>query len=233
MTRQKILFVLTSADKLLTGEPTGWYLPEAAHPYYVLSPHFVIDFAAPAGPNPPIDPGSVEMFKQDTTSVKFLNDEAVKAKLSTTLRLSEVKVDDYIAVFYVGGHGPVIDLAVSPENISLGGQFFRTGKLVGAVCHGTAALAGVTTADGVTSIFKGKRVTGFSNVEEEQVGKVKAIPFLLEDVIKTKGGFYEKASAPWGAHVVADGQLYTGQNPASAGPLAEEILKALKSEKSV
>jgi len=221
----RVLFVFTSAAKTLTGNPTGWYLPEAAHPYYVLAPHATIDFAAPAGPNPPVDPSSVETFKDDE-SVKFLNDETVKSKFANAKRLSEVSAKDYDAIFYVGGHGPVIDLATDPDNIKLASDFFQAGKVTSAVCHGPAALVGATDANG-QSIFAGRKATGFSNLEEEQVNKVKEIPFLLEDRIKTLGGTYEKASEPWGPKVVVDGKLITGQNPASAKPIGEAILKAL------
>ncbi|EIN07488.1 class I glutamine amidotransferase-like protein [Punctularia strigosozonata HHB-11173 SS5] len=222
----KILFVFTSCNKTLTGAPTGWYLPEAAHPYYVLSPAHHIDFASPAGANPPIDESSVQAFKDDTKSTKFLTDETVKAKFASAKKLSEVNVDDYDAIFYVGGHGPVIDLASDETNAKLASQFFRAGKITSAVCHGPAALAGATDASG-KSIFDRKAFTGFSNVEEEQAGKVKDVPFLLEDKLTTLGGKYEKADKPWGPHVVVSGNLYTGQNPASAKPLAEAILKAL------
>ncbi|KAH7930103.1 class I glutamine amidotransferase-like protein [Leucogyrophana mollusca] len=222
----KILFVFTSVSKTLTGSGTGWYLPEAAHPYYVLSPHHTIDFASPAGPNPPVDESSVQMFK-DEGSVKFLNDPVVQAKFESALKLSDVKVDDYAAIFYVGGHGPVIDLAVDPVNIQLASEFYRAGKITSAVCHGPAALVGATDSSG-KSIFAGKAFTGFSNVEEEQVGKVKDVPFLLEDKISSLGGKYEKSAQAWSAHVVVSGHLITGQNPASAQPIGEAILKALQ-----
>ncbi|KII94813.1 hypothetical protein PLICRDRAFT_33628 [Plicaturopsis crispa FD-325 SS-3] len=222
----RILFVLTSANKSLTGAQTGWYLPEAAHPYYELVSHgHTIDFASPAGPNPPVDESSVQAYTDDE-SVAFLKDETVQKKLATTLKLSDVKVEDYDAVLYVGGHGPVIDLAVDPTNIALASKFYQSGKYTIAVCHGPAALVGATDADG-KSIFAGKAFTGFSNVEEEQVQKVKDIPFLLEDKISSLGGKYEKAAEPWGAHVVVSGKLVTGQNPASAKPLAVELNKLL------
>ncbi|KAL6299728.1 class I glutamine amidotransferase-like protein, partial [Sparassis latifolia] len=212
-------------DKTLTGAQTGWYLPEAAHPYYVLAPHHTIDFASPNGPTPPVDESSVQSFKDDE-SVKFLSgDETVREKFATAKKLSQVNVNEYDAVFYVGGHGPVLDLATDPVNIKLASDFYRSGKVTSAVCHGPAALVGVTTADG-KSIFAGKTATGFSDVEEEQIGKVKDIPFLLEDRIVALGGKYEKA-APWGAKVVVDGKLITGQNPASAKGVGEAILKAL------
>ncbi|KAJ7368249.1 class I glutamine amidotransferase-like protein [Mycena albidolilacea] len=222
-----ILFVLTSASKTLTGASTGWYLPEAAHPYYVLAPHATIDFASPAGPNPPVDEGSVKMFEKDEGCIKFLADETVKSKLASAKKLSEVSSKDYDAIFYVGGHGPVIDLAVDEVNIKLASEFYQAGKITAAVCHGPAGLVGGTDAEG-KSIFAGKAATGFSNAEEIQVGKVKDVPFLLEDKIVSLGGKYEKAADPWASHVVVDGNLYTGQNPASAGPIGEAILKALK-----
>ncbi|KAK7061673.1 ThiJ/PfpI [Favolaschia claudopus] len=221
-----ILFVLTSVSKTLTGAQTGWYLPEAAHPYYVLAPKATIDFASPAGPNPPIDEGSVKMFASDPECTKFLEDETVKSKLASAKKLSDVNSKDYDAIFYVGGHGPVIDLPVDAVNIKLAGEFYQAGKITAAVCHGPAALVNVKDADG-KSIFAGKAATGFSNDEETQVGKVKDVPFLLEDKIVSLGGKYEKAAEAWGSHVVVDGNLYTGQNPASAKPIGEAILKAL------
>ncbi|KAG1806867.1 class I glutamine amidotransferase-like protein [Suillus plorans] len=222
---KRILFVFTSANQTLTGASTGWYLPEAAHPYYLLAPHFTIDFASPAGPNPPVDEYSVQTFPDDIG--KFLKNSEVQKKLSATKKLSDVNPDDYDAIFYVGGHGPVLDLAVDPVNIKLASQFYRTGKLVAAVCHGPAALVGATDDSG-KSIFAGKAFTGFSNVEEEQVDKVKDIPFLLEDKISSLGGKYEKAAEPWGPKVVVAGNLITGQNPASAHPIGEAILQALQ-----
>ncbi|KAI9447727.1 class I glutamine amidotransferase-like protein [Lactarius indigo] len=224
----RILFVLSSAPKTLKEKPTGWFLPEAAHPYYVLSPHFPIDFAAPGGPNPPVDPYSIEFSKDDEESKRFLNDDlAAKALLENAKPLSEVEFSDYLAIFYVGGHGPVIDLAKDEVNIELANKFYRAGKVIGAVCHGTAAIVGVTGEDG-KSIFDGKVVTGFSNDEEKEIGMVDDVPFLLEDRIKSLGGTYEKADKIFCVKVVHSGNLFTGQNPASAKPLAEEILKKLQ-----
>ncbi|KAI9001391.1 class I glutamine amidotransferase-like protein [Trametes punicea] len=220
---KRILFVLTSVDKTLKGNPTGWYLPEAAHPYYVLAPKYEIDFAAPKGPNPPVDETSVQNFKDD---VKFLEDQTVKDKLAHAKKLSEVKAADYDAVFYVGGHGPVIDLSSDPVNIALASDFFRSGKIVAAVCHGPAAIVGVTDSNG-DSIFKGRNATAFSNLEEAQVGKEKDIPFLVESRIKELGGHYEKAKEPWQPHVIKDGNLITGQNPASGKGVGEAIDHAL------
>ncbi|PVG04282.1 class I glutamine amidotransferase-like protein [Serendipita vermifera] len=228
MSQKKVLFVFTSVDKLLDGRPTGWYLPEAAHPFYVLRDHVKIDFAAPKGPNPPVDGESVENFKQDEESAKFLTDTEVTSKMDTAQSLSQVNAADYDAIFFVGGHGPMIDLSVDPTNIKLVNDFYRSGKIVAAVCHGPGALVGATDASG-KSIFQGKKATGFSNAEEEQAGKMppNAIPFLLEDKIKELGGEYQKAGEAWGPCVVQDGQLITGENPASAKGVGEAILKAL------
>ncbi|KAJ7591993.1 class I glutamine amidotransferase-like protein [Mycena floridula] len=220
-----ILFVFTSADKTLLGKPTGYYLPEAAHPYYVFSPTCEIDFASPKGTFP-IDPSSTEGYRSDQQCIDFLKDQTVARKFSEAKKLSDVDADKYDVIFYPGGHGPVLDLPQDQLSIKLAENFYRSGKIIAAVCHGTAALAGVTDAQG-KSIFIGKKFTGFSNAEEEASGLVKAIPFLLEDKISDLGGKYEKADDLWGVKVVVDGNLYTGQNPASARPLAEAILAAL------
>lgn len=222
-----VLFVFTSCGKTLTGAQTGWYLPEAAHPYYVLAPHAQIDFASPAGPNPPLDQGSVEMFKEDKESIQFLNDETVKQKLASAKKISEVQSKDYDAIFYVGGHGPVIDLASDPTNARLISDFWNSNKIVSAVCHGPAALVQAVDSNG-KPIVAGRQVTGFSNNEEEQVGKVKDVPWLLEDKLIALGGKYSKAEQAWGPKVLVDGKLITGQNPASAAGVGEAILKALK-----
>ncbi|KAG7097017.1 hypothetical protein E1B28_004410 [Marasmius oreades] len=222
-----ILFIFTSADKTLKGDQTGYYLPEAAHPYYILAPHFNIDFASPKGANPPVDEGSVKMFAQDKECIQWLKDDTVKSKLANAKKLSEVNASDYDAVFYPGGHGPVIDLPFDIVNHKLASEFYQSGKITSAVCHGPAALVGATGKDG-KSVFHARKATGFSNVEEEQVQKVESVPFLLEDKIKQNGGSYEKADEPWGAKIVVDGNLITGQNPNSAKGVGEAILSAFK-----
>jgi len=221
-----ILFVFTSADKGLGGSPTGWYLPEAAHPYYVLAPHFDIDFAAPAGPVPPLDDRSVKSFAEDPDSIRFLTDEIVKAKFANTKKLTEVNEKDYDAIFYPGGFGPVIDLSSDPVNAKLVSQFWQAGKVTAAVCHGPAALVGAVDASG-KSIFAGRAFTGFSNAEEDMTGMAKELPFLLEDKITTLGGKYEKTD-PWQPKLVVDGKLITGQNPLSSTLVGQAILKAFQ-----
>ncbi|EIM87503.1 class I glutamine amidotransferase-like protein [Stereum hirsutum FP-91666 SS1] len=225
---KSILFVFTSCNKTLTGNETGWYLPEAAHPYYTLAPDFEIDFAAPKGPNPPVDAVSVQMFKDDE-SQKFLTDPKVQSLFANAKALKDVNYENYAAIFYVGGHGPVIDLASDPVNIELASKFYQSGKIVSAVCHGPAALVGVKGTDG-KNIFAGKKATAFTRAEEEQVGKVKDIPFVPEDKMVELGAVFEKASEPWGVKVSVDGTLLTGQNPASAKPLGELIAQTLKSQ---
>ncbi|CAE6454314.1 unnamed protein product [Rhizoctonia solani] len=220
-----VLFVFTSANKTLTGAQTGWYLPEAAHPYYVLHGKVNIDFASPNGPNPEVDESSVKMFT-DAESVKFLQDPEVKQKFNDAKKLSDVDPSGYDAIFYVGGHGPMIDLPTDPANIKLANAFYQSGKLTTAVCHGPGALVGVTDTSG-KSIFSGRNATGFSDAEEEQVGKVKDVPFLLETRIKELGGKYTKAEKAWDPTVIVDGHVITGQNPASAQGVGEAILKAL------
>ncbi|GLB38485.1 putative thiJ PfpI [Lyophyllum shimeji] len=221
-----ILFVFTSASKTLTGHAAGWYLPEAAHPYYILAPHFDIDFASPAGPNPPIAEASIKDFANDEGCVKFLDDETVKDKLAHAKKLVDVDAAKYDAIFYIGGLGPVIDLAFDETNAKLASEFYQSGKVVSAVCHGPAAIVGAVDASG-KSIFAGKSATSFSNAEEVMLGTVERIPFSIEDKITTLGGKFEKAK-PWQSHVVVDGNLITGQNPASAVGVGEAILKALQ-----
>jgi len=202
-------------------------VPEAAHPYKVLSPEYTIDFASPAGANPPVDEGSVQMFAKDQVCVDFLNNETVKSKLANAKKLSEVQAKDYEAIFYVGGHGPVIDLAQDPLNAKLASEFWQSGKIVSAICHGTAAPVGAVDAEG-KSIFSGRSFTGFSNAEEIAINAVKAIPFLLEDKIAELGGKYEKSAGLWQPHVVVDGKLITGQNQFSGEITGKALLKALK-----
>ncbi|KAG9002740.1 hypothetical protein FRB94_003660 [Tulasnella sp. JGI-2019a] len=228
MTRRKsVLFVFTSTATNLLGDPTGWYLPEGAQPYYILSPTVDIAFASPEGPNPPVDPHSVDAFKSDEESQKFLGDPTVKRFFEQAIKLEDVDADEYDAIFYVGGHGPMIDLVTNTASINLVNAFYRSKKPTAAVCHGPGAFVNATDSNN-EPIFKGRCLTGFSNVEEEQAGKTDAVPFLLEDRITSDGGTYEKADAPWGEKVVVDGHLITGQNPASARAVGQAILEALK-----
>ncbi|BFZ62101.1 hypothetical protein YB2330_003180 [Saitoella coloradoensis] len=216
--QKKILFVLTSHNKIdKLDKPTGWYLPEVAHPYYVLAPHYSITWASPAGGEAPLDPGSVEAFKDDEEAQKFLkevNDWKQCRKLSDVL--PEVEKGEYVAVFYPGGHGPMYDLPRDEQSLKILESFWKQNLPVSAVCHAPAVLA-------ETSFVKGRKVTGFSNEEEDQAGLTDAMPYLLEDRLKERGGLYEKAEKAWGEKLVVDGKLITGQNPASAKAVGEAL----------
>ncbi|KAJ9115804.1 hypothetical protein QFC22_004945 [Naganishia vaughanmartiniae] len=223
--QKKILVVLTSADKLPNGKPTGWYLPELAHPYYELKDDFELTLVSPAGGAAPLDPASVEAFKSDELATKFLSDPEAQKLVKNTTKLASVDPSKFDAIFYVGGHGPVVDLAVDQDSIKLIENFYSSGKITAAVCHAPAVF--VNAKHDGKPLVSGKKFTGFSNDEEEAVGMTKDVPFLLETSLRDLGGKYEKAPEAWAPWVVVDGNLYTGQNPASAGPLAQRIKKDL------
>jgi putative intracellular protease/amidase len=184
-----------------------------------------IVLASPKGGQPPLDPKSNEPNFQTDLTHRFEADPAAKAQLASTVRLDSVKADDYDTVFYPGGHGPMWDLAEDPNSIKLIESFLAAGKPVALVCHAPGALRHVKTADG-KPLVEGKNVTGFTNSEEEAVGLTKVVPFLVEDELKAKGGHFSK-TGDWGVHVVSDGLLITGQNPASSGPAAKVLLDRL------
>jgi len=224
----KVLFVLSSHKELGdTGKTTGWYLPEFAHPYYKLEGKADITVASPKGGEAPLDPSSVEMFKEDAESTKFLKEKEALWKNTEKLSSFIGKADQFDGIFYVGGHGPMYDLAVDSESQQLIKEFYESGKVVSAVCHGPAAFVNVKLSDG-THLVKGQEVTAFTDVEEEQAGLTKAVPFLLESSLESNGAKIVKAD-PWQPKVVTsgkNGKLITGQNPASAGPIGEAILAA-------
>ncbi|EHK97030.1 Class I glutamine amidotransferase-like protein [Glarea lozoyensis ATCC 20868] len=226
----KVLFVLTSHNKMGdTGNPTGWYLPEFAHPYEELKDHAEITIASPKGGAAPLDPSSVEASKDDKVSTQFLKEK--ESLWKNTEKLSDFlgKAKEFEAIFFVGGHGPMFDLATDETSHKLINEFYSNNKVVAAVCHGPAALTHVKIPGG-GYLLDGQAVTGFSNSEEDAVGLTSAMPFKLEDKLnEATGGKYEKAAQDWGAKVVVarDGKLITGQNPASAGPVGQAILKAI------
>ncbi|KAF7776202.1 hypothetical protein Agabi119p4_4595 [Agaricus bisporus var. burnettii] len=224
-TQRRILFVFSSAEKTLRGKPTGYWLSEAAHPYHILAPKFNIDFASPKKTFL-VDANSVTAANEenDTRSISFLTDPVVKTKAMSALSLKEVNAENYEAIFYVGGHAPVIDLSSDPDNAKLVEAFWEQGKYVAAVCHGPAALVGARRNG--KSIFAGKKATGFSNSEENAFQGAEDVPFLLESKIEELEGKFEKAG-DFESHVVVDGKLLTGQNPKSADPLANKLLEVL------
>jgi putative intracellular protease/amidase len=225
----KILMVLTSHDKLgETGKKTGFWLEEFAAPYYTFRDAGAsVTVASPKGGQPPLDPKSDLPENQTELTKRFRKDNAAQAQLANAVKLADVRAEDYDAIFYPGGHGPMWDMPDNATSIALIEAFVKTDKPVGAVCHAPAALVNVRGKDG-EYLVKGKHVSGFTNAEEEAVGLTTVVPFLLEDRLKERGGVFSKA-ANWAPYVQVDGKLVTGQNPASSGQGAKELLKLLRS----
>lgn len=223
----KILVVLTSHDQLGdTGKKTGFWLEEFAAPYYVFKDAGAeLTLASPKGGHPPLDPKSDEPDAQTAATERFRQDAAAQAELASTRVLAEVNEDDYDAVFYPGGHGPLWDLAEDRHSIALIEAFANAGKPVAAVCHAPGVLRHVKNGDG-KPLVEGRHVTGFSNSEEDAVGLTQVVPFLVQDMLKAAGGRYSKAD-DWLSHVEVDRLLITGQNPASSEAVASALLKLL------
>src|SRR5690349_20583018 len=226
----KILMVLTSHDRLgNTGHKTGFWLEEFAAPYYILKDAGLeVTLASPKGGQPPLDPKSDDPASQTEAMRRFKSDREAQAALARTVKLSTVSPDDYDGVFYPGGHGPLWDLAEDRDSITLIEALYAAGKPVAAVCHGPAALRHAKARDG-SPLVKGKAVTGFANSEEAAVGLTNVVPFLVEDALKANGGKYSKG-ADWADYSVADGNLITGQNPASSESTARALLKQLEAK---
>lgn len=219
----KVLMVLTSHDRLGdTGRKTGFWLEEFAAPYFVFRDAGAeVTLASPKGGQPPIDPKSDLAENQTSAMSRFKRHAAAQQALSETSRLADMRSTDFDTIFYVGGHGPMWDLVDNPDSIALIESFYNSGKPVAAVCHSPAVFRRVTY-QGVP-LVKGKRVTGFTNGEEEAVQLTHVVPFLVEDELKRIGGLYEKA-ADWESFAVVDGRLVTGQNPASSTAAARALL---------
>ncbi|MFQ3176742.1 MAG: putative intracellular protease/amidase [Psychromonas sp.] len=227
MNTKKILMVLTSHSELgNTGNKTGFWIEELAAPYYIFKDAGVeITLASPDGGQPPIDPNSdTEDFQTDSTR-RFAEDNDAQVQLKNSKVLATLNEEDYDAVFYPGGHGPLWDLTENTDSISLIESFLASGKPVAAVCHATAALLNVKNSDGEFAV-KGKVVSGFTNSEEEAVQLTDIVPFLLEDELVKRGAEYQKG-ADWGAFAVQDGLIISGQNPASSALAAEKLIKHL------
>lgn len=223
-----ILMVLTSHDQLgNTGRKTGFWLEEFAAPYYVFKDAgATLTLASPLGGQPPLDPKSDDAASQTDATRRFKSDSAAQSALSATVKLSTLKATTFDAMFYPGGHGPLWDLAEDAASIALVDAMIAAGKPVVAVCHAPGVLRHARAPSG-EELVKGKNVTGFTNTEEEAAGLSKVVPFLVEDMLKESGGNYSKG-ADWQAHVVIDGLLITGQNPASSEPAAKALLAKLR-----
>ena len=223
----KILIVLTSHDQLGdTGAKTGFWLEELAAPYYVLKAAGAdLTLASPKGGQPPLDPKSADESAKTDDTRRFEADAEATAQLAHTVRLDTVKLEDFDAIFYPGGHGPLWDLAEDATSRALIEGAIAADKPVALVCHAPGVLRHVKAADG-TPLVSGKKVTGFTNTEEAAVGLTDVVPFLVEDMLTQNGGIYSK-TGDWGVHVVRDGLLITGQNPASSGAAATALVEAL------
>lgn len=224
----KILMVLTSHSELgNTGKKTGFWIEEFAAPYYIfLDAGASITIATPKGGQPPIDPSSDTPENQTPAVIRFKADKNLQKILSETHLLSTISSDDYDAIFYPGGHGPLWDLTNDSASIKLIEDFWRSKKPVSAVCHAPSVLLNVKD-DSNTYLVKGKNITSFTNSEEAAVGLTDVVPFLLENELKNKGGIYTKKE-DWASYVVKDGMLITGQNPASSEAVANELINILK-----
>lgn len=223
---KKILFVLTSHDrKGITGQPTGFYLPEAAHPWAVLQADgFEIDFVSPKGGTPPMDGAD----SADPVSRRFLDNQEVFRKIRSTPTPDQVNSSDYSAILFVGGHGTMWDFPDDQSLALVAASIYEAGGVVGAVCHGPAALVNLKLSDG-EYLVKGKQIAAFTDDEERAVNLDGVVPFLLATTLRQRGANHR--SAPnWQANVIVDGRLVTGQNPASAEGVGREIARLLKNE---
>lgn len=221
--KEKILFVLTShGTKGKNGDKTGYFLAEASHPWEVLTKAgYEIDFVSPQGGNPPIDTFDLS----DPISKEFWEDPKTHKKVTNTLKPSEVDASEYKAIFFVGGHGAMWDLPDNMELRKITADIYENNGIVSAVCHGPAGLVNVKLSDG-SYLLDGKKVNSFTDDEERETGLQDIVPFLLESKIRERGGIFEKSGIQE-KHVVTDGRLITGQNPASAAGVGEAIAEAL------
>lgn len=223
----KILMVLTSHDKLGdTGKKTGFWLEEFAAPYYVFKDAGAdITLASPAGGQPPLDPSSDAEDAQTESTARFKDDAEAQDALAHTRKLADIDAEDYDAVFYPGGHGPLWDLAEDEHSIALIQAMWHAAKPVAAVCHAPAVFRNTRSVDG-KPLIQGRNVTGFSNSEEAAVGLTNVVPFLVEEQLVQLGGLYTKGE-DWSSFVQVDGRLITGQNPASSAAAAQAVLEQL------
>jgi putative intracellular protease/amidase/catechol 2,3-dioxygenase-like lactoylglutathione lyase family enzyme len=227
----KILMVLTSHNQLgNTGLPTGFWLEEFAAPYFVFRDAGVeLTLASPKGGQPPLDPKSDLPENQTPAMARFKKDAAAQKALANTVKLADMKAEDFDTVFYPGGHGPMWDLAESPTSIALLEAFYNSGKPIALVCHSPGVLRHVTYQG--APLVKGKHVAGFTNGEEEAMQLTKVVPFLVEDEMLRLGAIFEKV-ANWQPFSITDGRLITGQNPASSTSAAQALLKLMAESKS-
>ncbi|AFZ48475.1 ThiJ/PfpI domain-containing protein [Cyanobacterium stanieri PCC 7202] len=226
MSKQKILVVLTSIEKYPSiNRATGLWLGEAVHfVKKVEEAGYEVDYVSPKGGYTPIDPHSLAMAEE--IDWQWYQDKEFMNRLGNTLKPSEINPDDYVAIYYAGGHGVMWDFPHNQELQVISKKIYEQGGYVSAVCHGSVGLLNTRLSDG-DYLISGKKVTGFSNEEEKQIELDKVVPFLTEDALVEKGGIYQKASEPWGVFVVEDNRVITGQNPASSAGVADLLLDCL------
>ena len=227
----KVLFVTTSHDKMGdTNYRTGVWLEELAAPYYVFTEAgFGLTIASPDGGPVPLDPKSESIIVATQRTKRFLKDEEAMNFLSNSIPLGEVEAEDFDAVFLPGGHGPMWDIADNKTVRKLLEAFNNANKPIASVCHGVVGLLALQDDNGEL-LIKGKQLTAFSNSEEESAGLAKVVPFLLESRLISLGAIYSKESN-YTSHVVTDGNIITGQNPASSEGVAKKIVALLKEAK--
>jgi putative intracellular protease/amidase len=225
----KILMVFTSHDQLgNTGRKTGFWLEEGAAPYFVFKDAGVdLTLASPNGGQPPIDPKSDSPENQTPAQARFKKDQAAQKAFANTVRLADVKSEDFDTVFYPGGHGPMWDLAESRVSKALLESFYNSGKPIALVCHSPGVLRHVTYKG--EPLVKGKHVSGFTNGEEEEMKLTKVVPFLVEDELLRLGAIFEKVRN-WQPLSIIDGRLVTGQNPASSTITAQNLMKVVTAQ---
>ena len=227
--RKKILVVLTSVEKYPNmSRATGLWLGEAVHfVKKVEAAGYQVDYVSPRGGNTPIDPHSLAMA--DDTDWAWYQTKEFMNRLGSTLKPSDVNPDDYVALYFAGGHGVIWDFPDNEALQALSRKIYENGGYVSSMCHGAVGLLNIKLSDG-TLLVKGKKVTGFSNEEEKLAGLDKYVPFLTETELVNRGAIYQKANEPWAAFAVEDRRLISGQNPASGGAVADLLLKALEKE---
>lgn len=226
---KKILIVITNHSTYPTKkEKTGLWLAELVHFHDLLAgAGYEMDFASPKGGAVPIDPRSLSKVFLDRSSKARYHDPGFMRRLEHTLSPDQVIWEDYIAVYYTGGHGTMWDFPENERFQEISRNIYEHGGVVSAVCHGNGALVNIRRSDG-TYLITGKKVTGFSNLEEKMALMKKEVPFLLEDAMKERDAKYEKAMLPFTSCAVADGRLVTGQNPQSTKAVAQHVLELLK-----
>jgi putative intracellular protease/amidase len=223
---EKILIVLTSHTELgNTGKKTGFWLPELTHPYYEFTKAgYSVDIASIDGGSAPVDRKAFE--EEDEYHHIFLNDATLMAKVIQSIPLAEVNPNDYQVIMFAGGSGPMWDFPDNKDISRISSAIYENKGIVSAVCHGNAALINIRLSDG-NLLIAGKRISAFTNEEEDSLGTTEVVPFLLQDKLIERGAIHVYGKA-WEENVVVDNRLITGQNPASAKKVAQSIITLLE-----